>query len=91
MFQSVTFILYLSSCLVILPTVVYSVNEEENSLPYFCEDLLFLAGAVENDRASSSLLILVFFLSSSRCSSIVGIEDRLPTLSHINLHDFHFA
>jgi len=44
-----------------------------NSLPHFCEDLLFLAGAVENDRASSSLLI-VFFLPPARCFSIVGIE-----------------
>lgn len=63
-----------------------------NSLPYFREDLLFLAGAVENDRASSSLpVLLVFFLPPPRCSSIVGIDDQLPSLSRINLHDFHFA
>lgn len=58
-------------------------EREGNNLPHFCEDFLFFVRIVENDRArSSSSFFIAFFLPPPWCSSIVEMENQLPSLSH---------
>lgn len=72
--------------LYILRLVILSISvcskQKGNSLLYFCEDLFFCMHRRKWSRSSSSFFI-TFFLPPLWCSSTVGIENQLPSLSHI--------